>query len=66
MNTPKSTNLPKSLHTITAIVRVARFIMAEGRHTAAEAVGDAVNVLGYDNAADPDGLAAKALAQLNK
>ena len=69
MNTPKSNNLPKSLHTITAIVRVARHRLESGTMpspTHENAVGEAVIILGYGNAADPDGLAVKAIAQLAK
>jgi hypothetical protein len=66
MNTPKSNDLPKSLHTITAIARVARFIHAEGRHTKEEAIRDAVEVLGYATAGDPHKLAEKALGTLTR
>ena len=67
---PKSNDLPKSLHTITAIVRVARLIFdtaakANDPITKAGAVEEAVAALGYATASDPHGLAAKALAQLS-
>jgi transcription termination factor NusB len=56
--------LPKSLHTVTAIVRVARYIMAKHPTPANIAVAEAVEVLGYYGASDPHALAAAALKQL--
>ncbi len=65
MNMSKTNDLPKSLHTITAIVRVARFLIAQELNAMPDgAVDRAVAILGYDLAVDPHGLAAKALAQL--
>jgi hypothetical protein len=59
----KTKTLAKSLHTVTAIERVARLIQCRpGPHTPnAEAVRLAVAALGYEGAADPYGLAGKAL-----
>lgn len=59
--------LAKSLHTISAIQNVARHLLQCG--TAADnesAVAGAVAVLGYAGAADEYGLAAKALATMNR
>ena len=56
--------LPKSLHTVTAIVRVARFIYNEGCPSRPEAIADAIDILGYRGAADPYGLAAASLKQM--
>lgn len=53
--------LPKSLHTVTAIVRVARYAQMLDEMSDADAVKTALDVLGYAGAPDPHGLAAKAL-----
>lgn len=64
--------LPKSLHTVTVLVNVARYVLKHGPCHAdksrAEAVEDALILLGYDTdpAADPYGLAARAVAELAK
>lgn len=61
--------LPKSLHTVTAVVNVARFLQkGEGPfkpHNEA-AVTEALSILGYDfvTVPDPHRLAAKAVAAL--
>ena len=58
--------LAKSLHTVTVIVRVAR-LMRKLRSTSNEvAVTHALELLGYHDAADPYGLAAAALKQLDQ
>lgn len=61
--------LPKSLHTVTAIVQVARLIFDASAKacdpiTKVGAVEEALAALGYAGAADPHGLAAKALKAL--
>lgn len=58
--------LPKSIHTVSAIVNVARLIMANTTATQAAAVRDALEALGYSPENDPYGLAATALRQLEK
>lgn len=56
-------NLPKSLHTVTVLVAVARELpYSEPR----ESVARALAVLGYNNASDTYGLAAKAVRQLER
>lgn len=64
--TDQSKPLPKSLHTVTAIVRVARYVQSRARPGAStkEAVEAAVYILGYTNVDDPYGLAAAAIKQL--
>lgn len=57
--------LAKSLHTITVLTRLARHFMRECE-TAEEAMTDALCVLGLDQAPDPYGLRAKALAQISE
>lgn len=56
-------NLPKSLHTVTVLVRMARVIHG---HTlgAEKAVDNVLEALGYTDAADSYGLRAAAIAQL--
>lgn len=61
----KSATLAKSLHTVSAIVAVAR-LMQRVFPVPADAVREALAVLGYDGAADPYGLAARAVATLAK
>lgn len=53
--------LPKSLHTVTAIVQVAKYALMLDEMSEEEAVQNAISVLGYCGAPDPHGLAAKAL-----
>ena len=65
----KSATLAKSLHTVSVLVNVARLFMelvAERGQpmSAAYAVESALGTLGYSGAADPYGLAAKAVAIL--
>ena len=65
----KSASLAKSLHTVSAIVAVARHLIGVQyplARTPANAVTAALSILGYDGAADPYGLAARAVAQLPK
>jgi hypothetical protein len=70
----KSATLAKSLHTVSVLVSVAREIARNDAHddtrlpprTPAELVNVALCVLGYVNASDPYGLAARAVAQLSK
>lgn len=61
----KSATLAKSLHTVSAIVAVARIpiIAANGPDGAVRA---ALRYLGYADAADPYGLAARAVTILEK
>lgn len=77
MNDNTSKPLPKSLHTITAIQRVAMHLITSGpstvectAETMAEyrkaAVRAAVSILGYGASPDPDNLAGKALAAWEK
>ena len=61
--------LPKSLHTVTAIVQVVRLIFDTSAKacnpiTKVGAVEEALAALGYAGATDPHGLAAKALKVL--
>lgn len=62
--------LPKSLHTVTVLVQVARRLMKSSQHTvpsAVAAVDMALSILGYD--ADTDdtyNLKAQAIAKLGK
>lgn len=58
--------LPKSLHTITVLVRVASVYMRIENYPAADAVGKALEDLGLVDTSDDYGLAAAAVAQLNK
>jgi hypothetical protein len=58
--------IPKSLHTVTALVNVARILRAPGE-SAASAVDRAAIVLGYGaGSVDQYGLLAKATATLGK
>lgn len=60
-----NTSIPKSLHTITSLVNVARFLMQERAGLVpSAAVLRAAEILGYGNAADPYGLRDKAVAKL--
>ena len=69
----KSATLAKSLHTVSALVSVARLHRSRftspdlsGHMLAVLAVQDALRTLGYAGAADPYGLAARAVAILEK
>ena len=71
MNQPR--RIPKSLHTITALVRVAHHLLRwtpnapqyQSEHAAANAVSDAAILLGYPiDSTDPDELLDKAAAAL--
>jgi hypothetical protein len=67
MNATEPKALPKSLHTVTAIVQVARHRLESGTMpspTNANAIHEAMDILGYGFAPDPHGLAAKALKVL--
>jgi hypothetical protein len=56
--------VPKSLHTISAIINVARHVAAGNGMGPKPAVQAALKVLGLNGRPDPDGLADKALALL--
>jgi hypothetical protein len=65
--------LAKSLHTVSVLVNVAREAMRVADDSGRRfpdgvrgAVDAALIILGYEGAADPYGLAAKAVAQLEK
>ena len=62
--------LPKSLHTVTVLVNVARECMAHREYSDRpgdhDAVADALAILGYTGAPDAYGLADKARAVLSK
>ena len=66
--------LAKSLHTVSVLINVAREVARNDSYddtrlpprTAAELVSVALAVLGYANAPDPYGLAARAVAVLEK
>lgn len=59
--------LAKSLHTVTVLVRVARFVMLEGKaDTNADAVVKAAAILGLRDMHDDYELLSAALKQLNK
>jgi hypothetical protein len=60
----KSATLAKSLHTVSVIVAIARLYPPS--IGAAPAVARALRVLGYENAADPYGLADRAIMLLAK
>jgi hypothetical protein len=68
----KSATLAKSLHTVSVIVNVARHyaesvqLRTGASVDASGAVAAALCILGYDGAADPYGLAARAVLQLRK
>ena len=68
----KSATLAKSLHTVSALVAVARHyaestqLRTGASVDAAGAVAAALCILGYEGAADPYGLAARAVAILSK
>lgn len=69
----KTLTLAKSLHTVSVLVAVGRFMLdtvqVSGRDhadDAALAVAKAAAVLGYDMANDPHGLVARAVAILSK
>lgn len=60
--------LPKSLHTVTVLVRVATLLRDAKLPilTAQQAVNAALDILGYDHEADPYGLAAAAAKQMDR
>lgn len=63
----KSATLAKSLHTVSALVAIARYVLDLTRDGDREfALRTALDILGYDGAADPYGLAARAAAILEK
>lgn len=68
----RTKTLTKSLHTVSVIVNVARYMLASSASVARssnpeqQAVDAALRVLGYGDAADPYGLATTALKQLEK
>jgi len=62
--TEETKPMPKSLHTITVLQRLAQLAKRQGfagRDDPEGCMAWAVAFLGYGNAADPHGLAAKAL-----
>lgn len=63
----KTATLAKSLHTVSVLVSVAQFVLDTTQDGDRDyAVATAVDMLGYGGAADPHGLAAKAVAILAK
>ena len=67
--TKAARDLPKSLHTITAIINVAAHLRETSPFPGVgiqEAVNGALSILGYTNSPDPHGLAAKAVALMSK
>lgn len=59
--------IPKSLHTVTAIVNVARaIIVLNGNTSNADAISAALVILGHADSADTYGLADKARKALAK
>jgi hypothetical protein len=60
----KTKTLPKSLHTVTVLVNVARRYVEVERYPANEAIEKALEDLGYGGAPDPYGLASAALKAL--
>ena len=61
--------LPKSLHTVTVLVKVAELIYAQNDVHGLDkegAVANALRILGYSVDNDPHGLAAAAIKQLSK
>jgi hypothetical protein len=60
--------LPKSLHTVTVLVNVARHLQRTNNETRHSAVTSAMILLGYSytDTADPYGLAARAVKELSK
>jgi hypothetical protein len=63
MNVDNSKPVPKSLHTVTAIVNVAKFHMGVGMLPVV-ALDVAMTILGLSGRDDPHGLAEQALKQL--
>jgi hypothetical protein len=61
-----SATLAKSLHTVSVIVAIGREFMKQPSIRPAEAVRIALDILGYTNAADPYGLADRAIMLLAK
>lgn len=64
MSTVSTKPLPKSLHTVTVIVRVARLLQRERNETRDSAVVSAFEALGYSVDADPYDLRGQALRQM--
>lgn len=63
----KSATLAKSLHTVSVLVAVARKLATIHDNLSPRSlIDEALAVLGYDGADDPHGLAAKAVAQLQR
>jgi len=59
--------VPKSLHTVTVLVTLAKLIKETRPHyTSEDAVYKALDTLGYASTADHYGLALQALKKLNK
>lgn len=58
--------MAKALHTVTVLVRVASRLRDVTGFTPEKAIAEAVAMLGYADAPDPQDLAGKALAQLQK
>lgn len=59
--------LPKSLHTVTVLVNVARHLQSQQELNAAAAVAQASTLLGYGLAAnDPYDLEGRAIKELSK
>ena len=58
--------IPKSLHTVSVLVNVARELMRPVPYPPNNAVCNALHVLGYGDTPDAYGLAAKAVAILEK
>lgn len=56
--------LAKSLHTITVLVRVSRYLIATEYYTVPTALSEATKLLGLDTSPDVYGLVAAALKQL--
>lgn len=58
-------SLPKSLHTVTVLVNVARIMLGTDQaDTREQAINIALRSLGYGDAEDPYGLREKALKQM--
>lgn len=65
MAAAERSQLAKSLHTVTVLIRVAQHLLAASDIDGPEnAVQEAARILGYEGAPDPYGLVAKATAQM--
>jgi hypothetical protein len=62
----KSASLAKSLHTVSVLVAVSRYVAAIRSTVPADEVPTAAALLGYLDAYDPHGLCNRAVAQLSK